>query len=172
MRDSFSRFLGLALALVLLVGCGSMPLGKADRAMLLDGAVNNYRKLIRWGYYDEAAKYLREADGRAFTGDLKNAARYRVTNYTIASQILADDGKEARIIAVIEYYELDAGVIRTLHDEQMWWYDAKEKRWYLRTPLPHFGSDEDEVKPGVTTGGPPPAPVPADKFAPKAAAAP
>ncbi len=35
MRDSISRILGLALALVLLVGCGSMPLGKSDRALAL-----------------------------------------------------------------------------------------------------------------------------------------
>jgi hypothetical protein len=144
MHISIIRTILALLLLATLAACGNMPLGKSDRAMVLDAAVNNYRKLIRWGYYDEAAKYLRSADGKPFAADLKTVARYRVTNYTVSTQILADDGKEARVIAVIEYYELDSGVIRTLHDAQMWWYDAEGKRWYLATPLPHFGVDDEE----------------------------
>lgn len=143
MRRTILRILVTGLALGLLAGCGGLPVGRADRAILLDGAVNNYRKLIRWGYYDEAAKYLRETDGRAITADLKNAAKFRVTNYTVSSQIMDDTGKEARVVATIEYYELDAGVIHTLHDEQVWWYDAKEKRWYLNAALPRFGQPEE-----------------------------
>jgi len=115
--------------------------------MVLDAAINNYRKLIRWGYYDEAAKYLRALDGKPFPADLKNAARYRVTNYDVRNHFMADDGKEARVIAAIEYYELDSGIIRTLHDEQRWWYDAEGKRWYLASPLPHFGVDDEDVPP-------------------------
>lgn len=138
MRITMIRLLLAMLLLATLAACGAIPLGKSDRATVLDAAINNYRKLIRWGYYDEAAKYLRTADGKPFAADLKNAARYRVTNYNVSSQMMADDSKEARVIATIEYYELDSGVIRILHDPQMWWYDAKGKRWYLGSPLPKF----------------------------------
>lgn len=131
-----------ALMMTMLAACGTLPLGKADRATVFDAAVNNYRKLVRWGYYDEAAKYLRTADGKPFAADLKNAARFRVTNYAVSTQLLSDDGKEGRVVAGIEYYELDSGVIRSLHDEQKWWYDAAGKRWYLQTPLPQFGRTE------------------------------
>ncbi len=144
MRIAMIRTLLAMLLVTTLAACGAFPLGKSDRTVMLDAALNNYRKLIRWGYYDEAAKYLRRADGKPFAADLKNAARYRVTNYTVSTQLLADDGKEARVIATIEYYELDSGVIRVLHDAQMWWYDHEGKRWYLSSPLPHFGvADED-----------------------------
>lgn len=145
------RILLAALLLTALGGCGSLPLGKSDRAVVLEAALNNYRKLIRWGYYDEAAKYLRTQDGQAIAADLKSAARYRVTSYTVSNSFVADDGKEARVIAAIEYYEIDSGVIHMLHDQQMWWYEAEGKRWYLASPLPHFGVDDEDV--------PPPAPL-------------
>ncbi len=142
------------LLLATLAACGGMSLGKSERSMVLDAAVNNYRKLIRWGYYDEAAKYLRSADGKPFAADLKTPARYRVTNYTVSNQFLSDDGREARVIAIIDYYELDSGIIRSLHDAQRWWYDAKGKRWYLASPLPHFGVDDEDAAPAATQPAP------------------
>ncbi|MCC6707573.1 MAG: hypothetical protein IT492_08425 [Gammaproteobacteria bacterium] len=147
MRMNIIRSLLAVLLLGALAGCGSMPLGKADRGTVLEAALNNYRKLIRWGYYDEAAKYLRTPDGQPIAADLKTAARYRVTNYTVSNSIVADDNKEARVIAAIEYYELDSGVIHLLHDAQMWWYDATGKRWYLASPLPHFGVEDEDMPP-------------------------
>ena len=164
MGMTMTRIVLIALLLGTLAACGSLPLGKSDRAVVLEAALNNYRKLIRWGYYDEAAKYLRMPDGQTITADLKAAARYRVTNYTVSNSFVADDGKEARVIAAVEYYEIDSGVIRLLHDQQMWWYDATGKRWYLASPLPHFGVEDEDV--------PPPAPVtPPVKTAPAAPAA-
>ena len=145
MRMVMIRCLLAMLLLATLTACGGLPLSKSDRSKVLDAALNNYRKLIRWGYYDEAAKYLRSADGQPLAADLKSAARYRVTNYNVSNQILADDGKEARVIAAVEYYELDSGVIRVLHDPQMWWYDATGKRWYLASPLPNFGIADDDA---------------------------
>lgn len=147
MRISMVRTLLAALLLTTLAGCGSMPLSKSDRGVVLEAALNNYRKLIRWGYYDEAAKYLRSNDGQPITADLKRAARYRVTSYSVSNQVVADDGKEARVIAAVEYYELDSGVIRVLHDAQMWWYEAEGKRWYLASPLPNFGIDDEDPAP-------------------------
>lgn len=154
MRLSVIRTVLTVTILTLLAACNRLP-NREERSLTLDGAVNNYRKLIRWGYYDEAAKYLRTPDGKPFAADLKNAARYRVTGYNVSNQLLADDGKEARAIAAIDYYELDSGVIHTLHDAQMWWYDEKEKRWYLQSPLPRFGHADDEPAPGAMLPQPP-----------------
>lgn len=134
----------LLVALSVLTGCSTM---RQARATQLDNATSNYRKLIRWGYLDEATKYLRSRDGKQPPIDLpaalKRVARYRVTSYTVANQYFADDGKDARVIALIEYYELDSGVIRSLHDVQKWWYDDKEKHWFLDSPLPAFGADDN-----------------------------
>ena len=139
-RTAVVGLVALLLALSMIGGCATM---REARATQLDQATSNYRKLIRWGYLDEATKYMRGRDGKPVTFDLKRAARYRVTSYTVANQYFADDGKDARVIALIEYYELDSGVIRSLHDVQKWWYDDKEKHWFLESPLPAFGTDDD-----------------------------
>jgi hypothetical protein len=124
----------------LLASCTSIPsVATHSRSVSLDASVSTYRKMIRWGYYDEAVKYLRTSDGSQASPDLDRAARYRVTKYDVGDQLLADNGKEARVTAMIEYYELDSGVIQTLRDEQYWWYEDDEKRWYLGSPLPGFG---------------------------------
>ncbi len=124
----------------LLASCTSLPsIATESRAISLDASLSMYRKMIRWGYYDEAAKYLRASDGSVASPDLDRVALYRVTNYNMGDHLIADNGKEARVIAMIEYYELDSGVIHTLRDEQYWWYDDDEKRWYLGSPLPGFG---------------------------------
>ena len=131
----------LLIALLSAGGCSTSPtLGKQSRANSLDTSVEAYRKLIRWGYYDEAAKYLLKSDGVAAPANLDQMARYRVTSYEFGSKLLADTGKEARVIAAIEYYEIDRGVISTLRDEQLWWFDDGSKHWYLSYGLPAFGA--------------------------------
>lgn len=135
-----TRLLLLGLVLVF-AGCASAPmLGKQNRTNSLEASAESYRKLIRWGYFDEAAKYLRNPDGTPAPADLARVARYRVTAYAVASSLLADNGKEARVVAVIEYYEIDAGVVASLRDQQLWWFDDADKHWYLASGLPAFGA--------------------------------
>ena len=74
---------------------------------------------------------------------MKRTARYRVTAYTVVNQIMTNTGKDARVVALIEYYEIDSGVIRSLHDAQAWWYDDQEKHWFLDGSLPAFGSTDE-----------------------------
>jgi len=142
MLKSVFRYLILIILAFLLASCTSLPsIATQSRSISLDASLSIYRKMIRWGYYDEAAKYLRTSDGSVASPDLDRVAQYRVTNYNMGDQLIADNGKEARVIAMIEYYELDSGVIHTLRDEQHWWYDEDEKRWYLGSPLPGFGHE-------------------------------
>jgi hypothetical protein len=136
----------LALALLALVaGCGSAPsIGRQGRQNTLDASVETYRKVIRWGYYDEALKYLRTQDGTPPAADLDRAARYRVTAYDVRETLLSDTGREARVVAVIDYYEIDRGLVQTLRDEQYWWFSDDEKRWYLSSGLPRFAGVPSE----------------------------
>ena len=124
----------------LLASCTSLPsIATKSRVLSLDASLSTYRKMIRWGHYDEAAKYLRASDGSESLPDLDRVALYRVTRYNMGDPLYNDNGTEARVVAMIEHYELDSGVIRTVRDEQYWWYDDDEKRWYLGSPLPGFG---------------------------------
>lgn len=141
--DRFRWVVWLFIVLMICAGCSSTSsLGKKSRANSLDLAADSYRKLIRWGYFDEAAKYLRAKDGSVTAPDLDTTARYRVTAYAIRSQLAADTGDEARVLAVIEYYEIDSGVINLLTDEQLWWYESETERWYLESGLPAFGTSK------------------------------
>lgn len=125
---------------IVLSSCSRLPSVKEQkRAKSLDASVETYRKMIRWGHFDEAVKYIRSNDGSELTPDLDRAARYRVTSFEIGNHLIADNGKEALVVALIEYYELDSGVLNSLRDDQLWWYDEDEKRWYLGSPLPQFG---------------------------------
>lgn len=125
---------------MLLGACSGVPsIPKQTRALALEEAAESYGKLIRWGYFDEAARYLRARDGSQIEGDLARIARFRVTRFDISSLLIADDGRDARVLARIEYYEIDSGVLRNLVDEQYWWYDGETKRWYNGSALPAFG---------------------------------
>ena len=104
----------------------------------LNAATDTFRKLIRWGYYDQAAKYVRARDGSAPTPDLAEAARFKVTHYTVTSTLVSDDKQDAEVVATIEYYELESGIAKTIRAEQFWWFEPAEKRWYLSSGLPDF----------------------------------
>ena len=67
---SMMRQRGLLLATLLLAvlaaGCADVPLvGRHERTTAFDDATDNYGKMLRWGYFEEAAKYLRAQDGSA-----------------------------------------------------------------------------------------------------------
>lgn len=137
-----ARALAALLLASLLAGCADMPvIGKRTRADAFQSAAESYGKMLRWGYYDEAAKFLHARDGSRVDADLARVSRYRISSYQIGSQLLADSGREGRVVAAIEYYDIDSGVLHTLRDEQYWWYDDVDDRWYLGSPLPAFGLD-------------------------------
>lgn len=131
------------LGAVLLGACAEVPMvAKRSRVDDFDTTVKSYGKMLRWGYYDEAAKLLRARDGSVVEADFDRVARYRITRYEIGSKLVDDTGREGRVLAAIEYYDVDTGIVRELRDEQLWWFDDTDERWYLGTPLPGFGLSE------------------------------
>ena len=140
---SMLRTLAVALLVALCTtACNTMPfVSKKSRAIDLDAAATQYGKMLRWGYYEEAASFLRTEDGsETLTADLDRIARYRIASYKVGSMLLADNGREGRVLAVIEYYEIDSGRIDTQRYEQFWWHDPETDRWFLGSPLPSFGA--------------------------------
>ena len=133
-------FLPVVITLLLSACGGVSPIKKQSRAISFESATATYAKLMRWGYFDEAANYVRSQDGSDIEVDLDHVAKYRVTSYKNTTTLLVDTGDEGRVVAAIEYYEIDSGVIKTLRDEQFWWYDPEVERWFLASPLPQFGA--------------------------------
>jgi hypothetical protein len=114
-----------------------------ERLTQLKAVVNNYRKMMRWGHFNEAAQYLKSSDGSEIQSDLENMSRYKVTNYTVADQITSESQFEAKVTAYVDFYDIDTGVASSVRDEQFWWFDEEEKHWFLGSPMINFS---DHVK--------------------------
>lgn len=135
-----ARGLLLALACLWLLGaCAgfSTPSEQKRQKAFLE-ASETYRKLLRWGYYEEAAQYLKGNGEELPRPDLAALAHYRISGYHASEQLQNDTGDEVRLIAIIDFYDIDSGVVNSLRDEQYWWYDTEAKRWYLGSPMPEL----------------------------------
>ena len=137
------RNLAISMLLAAAFVLGGCALVKGPGAERRDKAfaesIETYRKLIRWGYFEEAAQYLKSKDGEPLPiPNLDAYRKYKVTGYDVGEQVANDDGSEARVMAQIEFYEVDSHVAGSVRDVQHWWYDEEARRWYLNSPLPTF----------------------------------
>jgi len=137
MPRSFRALILLSICLLLLTACGHFLTPKQERRQkALAVATETYRKLLRWGYYEEAAQYLKGNGEDVPQPDLARMAHYKISSYHASEELQNDSGDEVRLIALIEYYDIDSGSAKTLRDEQYWWYDEAQTRWYLGSPMP------------------------------------
>lgn len=143
MRSVRYSILFLLICAVSLTACNPIQRAqKRERLSQLDTTTNTYRKLMRWGHFDQAAQYLKARDDSQTAPNLKDMARYKVTQFTVADQIVSDTQVDAKVSAVIEFYNVETGVATTLTDSQLWWYDKEAKRWYLGSPMVNFADYE------------------------------
>lgn len=138
-----SATIAMMLVLTMLAACNPVAgIRKSESLNQLEAATNTYRKLMRWGHFDQAAQYLR-ANGEAPIAkpDLEDMARFKVTRYDVADQLVADTRADARVTAYVEFYNIDTGVTHSVRDEQFWWYDKETRRWYLGSPMLDFAAN-------------------------------
>lgn len=126
-----------ALLGLVLTGCASME--SKERTESLDRSLITYGKALRWGEYEEAALYRLPRDGRPVRSvnrdDFKDI---RVTSYQVFEQRFNRAQTEAGVTMSISYYHEDTGTARTITDQQTWWYEPNQKRWFLDGDLPEF----------------------------------
>jgi hypothetical protein len=126
-----------ALLGLVLTGCASME--SKERIESLDRSLITYGKALRWGEYEEAALYRLPRDGRPVRSvnrdDFKDI---RVTSYQVFEQRFNRAQTEAGVTMSISYYHEDTGTARTITDQQTWWYEPNQKRWFLDGDLPEF----------------------------------
>ena len=139
MKIAARTLIFMLLSTLALAACNPIKnIQSRERITELRAVVNTYRKLMRWGHYDQAAQYLKKKDGSQATSNFENMARYRVTSLTIADQITSDEELEAKVTAYIDFYDIDTGIASSLRDEQIWWYSVDDKRWFLGSPMVNF----------------------------------
>jgi hypothetical protein len=132
-------------ACLAVVGCASMRSERGVEALEL--SLTTYGNALRWGYYDEAARY-RVTRGQLVKpinqDELKDI---RVISYEILDRLLSSDQTEATITVSISYFREDTGKVKTFTDRQIWWYGQALSRWFLDGDLPNFTRYEFENTP-------------------------
>ena len=138
-RAVLSLLLGAMVAIV--GGCASAARKAHDRREIaLSDTLETYGKLIRWGAFEEASRYLQAKEGEAEV-PMPALARYKpwkVAYYNEVEVMRSDSGDEARVAADIQFYSEETGVASSLRDNQKWWYEASAGQWHLASPLPDF----------------------------------
>lgn len=90
------------------------------------------------GHYDQAVQYVKARDGSESEPDFKDMSHYKITNFTIADEIVSKTDAEAKVTAYVDFYDIDTGRATSARDDQFWWYGEEEKRWFLGSPMINF----------------------------------
>ena len=141
MRISALSLVFVLLGLLAITACNPVKnFQKRESITQLRTVVNTYRKLMRWGHYDQAVQYVKARDGSTVEPDFKDMSRYKITSLTIADEIVSKTDTEAKVTAYIDFYEIDTGRATAVRDDQFWWYDEEEERWFLGSPMINFSA--------------------------------
>ena len=102
-------------------------------------AFRQYETIVRWSQWDAAAdfispEYLEENPITRL--QMERLRLFRVTNYTIRSVNILDEGMSATQVVEIRLFNTNQGLERSIIDEQLWRYDEAGQRWRLHTGLP------------------------------------
>lgn len=144
-RTALRRIVGslvMATLVVTLSACGTAQ-RKADkiRDLSMVTTTDAYRKLVRWGNFEEAAFHLKARKGETRKPALKRYKPWKITSYNVGEVVRDETGNEARLTAHIEFYSTDTGHASSMKYEQLWWYDTTDKHWYLDGTLPDFDGE-------------------------------
>ncbi len=137
MTNAITKFLLLALGLIILSGCVTQKIEKQKKADSLEWTLYQFAKTIRWAYFDEAYSFRKYEKGE-YPQPPKSLAQIRVTSYDVLHPptLMVED--VAVQLVEIKYVFVDSQRVRTLRDKQIWIYDKDDKRWYLDSPIPDF----------------------------------
>ena len=125
-----------ALACSFCVSCASMK--ENGRLNAFGERTRAYGKMLRWGDYTQAAAMRRARDREPEPVNIETFKEIHVTAYQITHSELSADNARGSVSAAIEYYHERENRLRTLNDQQTWWFDEKQEKWYLDGELPVF----------------------------------
>jgi hypothetical protein len=136
MKSLLQNCSAACLVLALLACTASQQL--KDAYEKFDLSVHSYAGAVRWGNYQEAASFCQPRLTKVKKPNWKRFENIQVTAYEIREKVLNPNIKEAFITMVFSYYLRDQGSVQTLVDEQTWWYDDKQRRWFVDGDVPEF----------------------------------
>lgn len=128
------RILAILLVLFSLSGCVPNQLEKSRSE-----AFRQYETIVRWSQWDAAADFVSPeylAEHPISRLQMDRLRLFRVTQYTIRSVNILEDGMAATQVVEIKLFNTNQGLERSIVDEQLWRYDETSQRWRLHSPLP------------------------------------
>lgn len=127
--------IGLILTLMWLTGCETMETRK--QANRLSDTLRAYSAALRWGQFEQVYGFRKTDSGQLETPP-ESLNNIRISSYDIISApaIIGDDTAVQTI--GIEYILQDSQSVKQLIDQQVWGYDAENKVWFLKSPVPTF----------------------------------
>ena len=130
------RICQLLVALWLVGGCASM-IDKVNMNKFTDTS-KGYGEALLWGHFEAANLYRQPALAENDKPDFEKLKNIKVAQYDIKDMSVSDDGLKIEQDAEITYFHRNKMILKTLRDIQVWEFDAKDRRWYLKTQLPEF----------------------------------
>ena len=130
------KFFMVIVTMALVCGCARMQTEK--RMISLDDSVRAYSKMLRWGEYEEAARYILFREREPEKIDIDVLEKIKITGYEVYDREITTEQDEASISVSIEYYHKDTGIVYSIKDKQIWWFNEEGKRWFLDDTLPDF----------------------------------
>lgn len=124
----------LAVLLVLLAACATTK----PREKLLTETLRTYAAAIRWGSIEQAESFIDPAYREHHpltTLELERYRQIRFTQYNERAPVPVSD-VEVRQVVEIAVVNLNTQSMRTILDQQVWKYNADQKRWLLASGLP------------------------------------
>jgi len=125
----------LMLVLVALSACPSSSGMEKSRSE----AFRQYETIIRWSQWDAAMDFIAPEflqQHPVSNLELERLRLFRVTNYTLRSVQVLDQGMTAIQVAEIRMFNANQAVERTIVQQQLWRYNKESGRWRLHSGLP------------------------------------
>ncbi len=122
------------LVIELLTGCETMRAREAEDRF--EQALRVYGAALRWGHYNIATGYLRARDGTPLETPGEFDPNVRVVAYDVKRMTILKEGEETIVDAEIGYFYTNNGTVRTIKDQQHWWYDVEGRHWFLDGRIP------------------------------------
>lgn len=116
---------------------GCLPPGKLEKSR--SEAFRQYETIVRWSQWDAAADFVAPdylAEHPISRLQMDRLRLFRVTQYTIRSVNVLEEGMAATQTVEIKLFNTNQGLERSIIDEQMWRYEESSQRWRLHSPLP------------------------------------
>lgn len=134
---SYSRVAAVTLMLICLAGLVACIPSQVEKTR--SEAFKQYETIVRWSQWDAAVNfiapdYLEEHPVSRL--EMDRLRLFRVTQYTIRSTDIYDEGMGARQTVEIKMFNAAQATERTIMDDQEWRYDPIAKRWLLHSGLP------------------------------------